>query len=770
MLSKKYIQLFSIVIIVATVYYSFYAQTPSKNYTSTVETEFSTENALVLLNEISKKPHYTGSTEHVVVRNYLVSALEKLGLQVQIQEQVAVNKKWRAATNTRNILARIKGSEKGKALLLLSHYDSNPHSSLGASDAGSGVVVILEGIRAFLAKNEVPKNDIIVCITDAEELGLLGANAFVNHHPWAKDVGVVLNFEARGSGGPSYLLLETNGGNKKLVEAFQKTNTAFPVGTSFMYSIYKMLPNDTDLTVFREDGNIDGFNFAFIGDHFDYHTAQDSFERMDLQSLNHQASYLIAGLNYFANTDLTQLKAQEDDVYFNFPYFGLVFYPFSWVMPIFIGCLIVFFALLFVGFQKKKLTLSGVIKGFIPFKLSLFTSGFLAFFGWKLLLKIYPQYYDILQGYTYNGSYYIVFFVALTIAIFFWFYKRSFKKETTQDLLIAPLTFWILINGGIVFYLQGAGFFSIPVILTLNVLAVYIFSANTKNSTLFFTFLAIPILFIFSPFIAMFPIGLGLKILVISSVFTILILGLLLPIFQSYRNNKNLGNLFLLIAGMAFISASINSSSSSERKLPNSMLYVLDAAKNEAFWASYNSKTDEFTEQFLGENPTIGSYDANTTASKYKTNIQLHTKAPIINLQKPSINIVADTLIGNNRKIVLQISSNRNANKVELLTKIPIQFKAFKVNNEALKIDATSKLAFEVKNGTIMSYFLTQEHELIELEFLVAKQQKFDMDVLEIKFDLLSNPFIKMKQRSEVMMPMPFVLNDATVIKTNITF
>ena len=113
---------------------------------------------------------------------------------------MAVNKKWRAATNNKNILARIKGSENGKALLLLSHYDSNPHSSLGASDAGSGVVVILEGVRAFLAKKEIPKNDIIICISDAEELGLLGANAFVNHHPWAKEVGLVLNFEARGSG------------------------------------------------------------------------------------------------------------------------------------------------------------------------------------------------------------------------------------------------------------------------------------------------------------------------------------------------------------------------------------------------------------------------------------------------------------------------------------------------------------------------------------------------------------------------------------------
>ena len=213
--------------------------------------------------------------------NYLVNEFKKLGLEVEIQEQVAINKKWRAAANTKNIVAKIKGTEKGKALLLLSHYDSNPHSSLGASDAGSGVVVILEGVRAFLANNKPPKNDIIICITDAEELGLLGANAFVNHHPWAKNVGIVLNFEARGSGGPSNMIVETNSGNKNLINAFMEADVKFPVASSLMYSIYKMLPNDTDSTVLRQGGDIDGFFFAFIDDHFDYHTANDNFENLD---------------------------------------------------------------------------------------------------------------------------------------------------------------------------------------------------------------------------------------------------------------------------------------------------------------------------------------------------------------------------------------------------------------------------------------------------------------------------------------------------------
>ena len=135
----------------------------------------------------------------------------------------------------KNILARIKGREQGKALMLLSHYDSSAHSSLGASDAGSGVVTILEGLRAYLSEGKTPKNDLVICITDAEELGLNGADLFVNQHPWAKDVGLVLNFEARGSGGPSHMLLETNGGNANLMKEFVEANPKFPVANSLAY-------------------------------------------------------------------------------------------------------------------------------------------------------------------------------------------------------------------------------------------------------------------------------------------------------------------------------------------------------------------------------------------------------------------------------------------------------------------------------------------------------------------------------------------------------
>ena len=198
---KKYTSLISVITLVLTFFWSYSDLIPSRSINKVnSNTEFSIENALTHLKVISKEPHYTGSPNHIIVQNYIVNELKKMGLNPKIQNQVAISK-WRSSTNTANITASIKGYEDGKSLVLLSHYDSRHHSSLGASDAGSGVVTILEGVRAFLAKNKKPKNDIHIVFTDAEEIGLLGAQAFVNHSPLANNIGLVINYEARGSGG-----------------------------------------------------------------------------------------------------------------------------------------------------------------------------------------------------------------------------------------------------------------------------------------------------------------------------------------------------------------------------------------------------------------------------------------------------------------------------------------------------------------------------------------------------------------------------------------
>ena len=437
---KKISSVLSVLIILGVISWSFSDLKPSLQKEKSLTKEgFSTINALEHVKNISLKQHYVGSKEHKNVQKYIAEELNKMGLETEIQVQTAVNKKWFAATTVQNIIAKIKGSENGKALMLLSHYDSNPHSSLGASDAGSGVATILEGVRAFLSKNKTPKNDIIILISDAEELGLLGAQAFVDLHPWAKEIGLVLNFEARGSGGPSYMLMETNGKNSKLLSEFLAAKPNFPAANSLMYSIYKKLPNDTDLTVFRESGNINGFNFAFIGDHFDYHTAQDSYERLDRETLLQQADYLTTTLNYFAFSDLENLDSKEDFVYLNFPFSKLLTYSFSWVTPLLIIAIILFMILIFFGFSLNKISLKNVLKGFLPFLTSIILCGLVSFGLWKLILLLHPQYNDILHGFTYNGYLYIIAFVFLNLSILLKIYKYFSQDEKTANLLIAPV-------------------------------------------------------------------------------------------------------------------------------------------------------------------------------------------------------------------------------------------------------------------------------------------------------------------------------------------
>ncbi len=84
---------------------------------------------------------------------------------------------------------------------MMAHYDS-VGAGPGAGDDGSGTAALLEVARA-LAREPDARHGLAWLFTDGEEVGLLGAQAFVEQHPLFPRVGVVVNVEARGSGGPS---------------------------------------------------------------------------------------------------------------------------------------------------------------------------------------------------------------------------------------------------------------------------------------------------------------------------------------------------------------------------------------------------------------------------------------------------------------------------------------------------------------------------------------------------------------------------------------
>jgi hypothetical protein len=725
--------------------------------------EFSTKRALNQVEAISKQPHYVGSKEHEVVANYLVKELNKLGLETSVQEGYTLSD-WGNLVQSKNILARIKGTSNSKALLLLSHYDSAPHSySKGASDAGSGVATILESVRAFLYSKTPHKNDIIILFSDAEELGLNGAALFVTKHHWAKEIGLVLNFEARGSSGPSYMLMETNKGNAGLVKEFAAAKATFPVSNSLMYSIYKMLPNDTDLTVFREQGNIQGYNFAFIDDHFNYHTAQDDINHLNKNTLAHQGTYLMPLLNYFSNADLNTTQASEDYVYFTIPY-TFISYPFSWVLPMVVIALVLFIFLLFLGIAKRILSFREIGRGFIPFLGSLIITGLITFFGWKGLLAVYPQYNDLLNGFTYNGHAYIAAFVLLALAISLIFYNRFSAKKVTMNHYVAPLFIWIVINGALAFSLQGAGFLIIPVYFGLFLFAAFIITQKSRKilSLIF----SIPALIIIAPFIQMFPIGLGLKVLFGSAILTVLTFTLLLPVFGTFAKKGIWSLVFFVLAIGFFAKAHSESGYEYGKAKSNSLLYVYDADTDKANWVTYDTNLDSWTKSYLGENPKDASILNETPLfSKYNSGFTYAAEAPKKDILKPSIAFLEDRIVGNQRYLKIKISPNRNVNRYDIFANEKIAIHNFKANGVTTLGQKNS--LYQRKGKKILSYYVVGNTPL-EMQFSVNSSTVFDMELMESSFDLMTNPLFGIAKRENWMMPTPFVLNDAVVIKQKI--
>ena len=764
-MSKKLQAIFALLIVIAGIIWSFSGTRPQVDLTRNVPAdEFSTARAYEHVKALGQEPHYVGSTAHSRARNYIVDELEKMGLLVEMQEGFSLNKTG-TLVRPQNILSRIDGSGDGKALLLMSHYDSAMHSSPGASDAASGVATVLEAVRAYLASEAVPENDIILLFTDAEELGLNGADLFTEEHPWAKEVGLALNFESRGSGGNSFMLLETNGGNKKLIEHFAEAGVEYPVTNSLAYSVYKMLPNDTDLTVLREQGNINGLNFAFIDDHYDYHTATDTPENLDLRTLAHQGSYLMPLLEYSASADLADLSSEDDVLFFNVPGFRFIKYPYSWILPLLIIALVSLLVVIIFGMSKRRLQVKAMFKGFIPLLLSLFLSGILSYLLWKFALWFYPQYGEMEHGFTYNGYWYIGAVIFLSLAICFYVYHKYRRPDNSRELLIAPLLIWIIISALAAAYLKGAAYFILPVLFGIMQLFILVHDWKWKLPAV--AFLCLPAIFLLMPFIVTFPVALGLGMLALSAVLVTLLFGLLWPVFGAFRNNQLFGFLsFLGFIGL-FLVAHFRSDFSEERPRPNSLVYLMDEDKGIATWNTYEEMLDDYTAPYFEE--AVEAPQLYWFGSKNGTNFSKTAPAPQILLPEPYVSVEKPAIAPEGEDLYqVKIAPNRDINRIELFADKDINFKSFTANNKEAGDLQPGRSSLNVHKNRwrdrLLSYYATSK-DTLRLEVSVEEGIHPQITLLEASYDLHENPQLQVSERSADMIPRPFVMNDAIVVK-----
>jgi len=236
----------------------------------------------------------------------LLQEIETLGFTPIVRDEFHCVQPWNQVRCARLQNIAFWVTEPGpNAVLLLSHHDSVP-AGPGAPDDGAGVAASLE--IASLMTGQNLKRPMLVLITDGEELGLMGANLFIEKDPLSKMVGAVVNMEARGVSGLS-ALIQTSRPNGRDLETLA-SQTRLPAASSLNADIHELLPNDTDMTEFLSLP-VDAANLAYAGDVAFYHTPGDNLANMDRRSLFNMGAAGLAATQTFLSQSGDEVETQH---------------------------------------------------------------------------------------------------------------------------------------------------------------------------------------------------------------------------------------------------------------------------------------------------------------------------------------------------------------------------------------------------------------------------------------------------------------------------
>jgi len=751
---------------------SLYRQRPPAVVPASAPPEqFSAERAMTYLKVIAQRPHPVGSAEHKATRDYLLNELSRTGLTPAVQKTVVLRPT--AGTpfhvgTVENVMVRLGGTNNSKAVVLIGHYDSVP-TSPGASDDGAAVAAMLETVRALRAGERL-KNDVIFLFTDAEEVGLMGARAFINEHPWARDIGVVLNFEARGSEGPA-LMFETSEGNGWLIKELARAGA--PIRTnSILYEAYRRLPNETDMTMFKRAG-YPGLNFAYIDGAARYHTATDSLDQLDERSLQHQGAYALALARHYGNVDLTNTKS-SNAVYFDLLGLTLIHYPVSWVLPLIVLTLLLFAAVVFVAFRKRLLTPAGIAFGFAAVVVTLIgvvaIVALLQFNIWAL----YSNYRMMNQGTTYNRGFYVVSFVAFAIAILASLYIWFRRKTNAENLYVGALVAWAvaMILTGI--YAPGASYlFMLPLLFALVPLALRFATGRDRLTAtrlaLLYAF-AIPGIILVVPVLDILFIGLPPSNYAAIVVLVVLLLALLLPHLDlmAAPNHWLLPGIALVIGLTFILLGSLTSGFTRDRPQPTNIFYALNADNGKAVWASTDPRLNNWTIDFFSEGLKTGAITDYIPSFFNRFN---SSPAQVAQLPAPEVALLGDETNNGVRSVRLRVTSRREAPFLSVTLESATDVIGASVNGR--QIENSHMAAQHDPNQPWELLYYAPPAEGIDLNLEIRPSQPLNIRVRDQSFELPASLLASFKPRPPDKIPTAYPFNpfgDATIVTKRFAF
>ncbi|WP_130510552.1 M28 family peptidase [Krasilnikovia cinnamomea] len=669
---------------------------------------FSAGRASGLVRAIAVEPHVAGSAANDRVLTRLVDTLRGLGLAPQVQDAVSVQGGEPEAdaggvgvARVRNVVTLLPGTAPTGRIYLVAHYDSI-QTGPGGNDDAAGVATVLETARALLAGPR-PRNDVVLVLTDAEEACLCGARAFVDQHPLARGGGVALNLEARGSTGP-VIMFETSADNARLVAAYARA--PHPVGTSFAVEIYRLLPNDTDFTAFREAG-FAGLNSAYIDGAAVYHAPTDVPATVDTASLQQHGDNALALARDLGDRDLGGLRAGGDATYF--PAFGaLVTYPGWLTRPLAVLAALAPGALGWLVGRRGLASGRALAAGAALAPLPLLLAPVLAQLFWSALTLIRPG-YAALPIDPYRPLWFRLAVLALTATVTLAWYASLRRRVGPAALAVGGFG-WLAALGLVLAAVAPGGAYltALPALAgAVAGLAAILLRPAWAAVAALVAGAAVAVVVLLPAVILLFP-ALGLVTSGVAA-FMAALLGLaLLPILDLlhppvpppaeatprgtarervagiFRRRAALPALVAAVATLACAAAGLAVDRfDAAHPAPTHLMYALDADTGQARWLSRESAPRGWTGRHVSGDPATVADNLPGLGSVRL----LSGPAPAADLPAPRLTVMSDTRAGDTRTLRVRLVPQRPVRLVTLHVGSATEVTAATIAGRALPVD-----------------------------------------------------------------------------------
>jgi Peptidase family M28 len=461
-------------------------------------------------------------------------------------------------------------------------------------------------------------------------------------------------------------MFETGAGNADVISVLRGIGGAR--ATSLSTTVYRALPNDTDLSELMVLGK-PAMNFAFIGGVERYHTAEDDVAHLSPGSVQHHGNQALALARAFASGPLPRPQS-ADAVFFDFPILGVVAYP-EWFA---VAAGIVTLILVLLGIVQLRRAGSAAVKdaalGAIAFILSLLIAVGAAF-G---LASLLAAWHANVGGAPQWRGIYAAAAVFLVAAIVFATYAVARRAATAQGLgmgallviAVAALLAAIALPG-VSFLLGWPAFFAASAAVGGTLVARGLIGVGKQWVAAVVTmFLMVPTIYL------MVCVALGLDAVgaVALGALTVISLWLLAPQLEIMlgKSRWRPAAIAAAIAVLLTVAGALTVRTTARRPAGVSVVYAVNADSQTAWFAGG------------GTTPAVRTWVATAAATLPRQPAALQPPAwltrmypasriaqlPMTPTAAPSAEVMRDTAAGGERVVTLRVRGGAGARSVQV--------------------------------------------------------------------------------------------------------